>query len=187
MYDRLRLVHATTWTNILLSDKDSTACSGFLQIKNCTLIVANVNYPVNIDGQKNTISLDPNTDVFNDTVNNISFIPDVPDAPTGRSTLGGIYLALSNQFDSKANTRWRGAVGYELSTTGATANRYVQSDSIDDIDNCTLAFTDPTQELLAAARQLMFRTAIAAANGTNIRSTSALQTTETVVYYSHHG
>ena len=187
MYDWLKLAHATTFTDNLFPDKDQTACDGYLQIKNCTLVVANVDYPVNIDGQKNTIILDPSTDIFDDTLNDISPIQDLPDAPTGPSTLAGLYLALSNQYDSRANTRWGGAVNYELTTTGATANRYVQADSIGSTADCTLAFTDPMQELLAAARQLMFRTAIAAANGTNIRSTSAIQTMETVVYHSHYG
>jgi hypothetical protein len=51
---------------------------------------------------------------------------------------------------------------------------------------CGLAFTDPTNNLMANARELMFRTAVAAANSSNIRSVPAQQEATIAVYQSHY-
>lgn len=167
--------------------KDVDTCSGFIQIQNCTLNAANVDYPVIINGNSSTIALDPSTTIFDDNVRTATHFGDILYPQPGPSTLAGFALALANQYNSVANIRWVGAVGYELTNTGSTASRYVNTSTVSAYNsNCSLAFNDPMQELLAAARELMFRTAIAAANGTNIQTVSAQQITRAAVYESHY-
>jgi hypothetical protein len=169
--------------------KDKSPCTGDLIVRNCTMQTALVSYPIVIDSN-NTISLDPSTTIFDDIISqkiNIDF--DVAEA--GPTTLGGYYLALKNKFNSEAHLRWVGAVGYELLTTGSTATQYAVTnvstgDGLDIGSSCGLAFTDPTMDLIASARELMFRTAlgIAAGNSSLIQTVSGPQFTTPAVYES---
>jgi len=171
--------------------KDKSPCTGDLIVQNCTMQTALVSYPIVIDSN-NTISLDPSTTVFDDIISykiNIDF--DV--AEFGPTTLGGYYLALKNKFNSEAHLRWAGAVGYELLTTGSTATQYAVTnvgtgDGLDIGSSCALTFTDPTMDLIASARELMFRTAlgIAAGNSSLIQTVSGSQFTTPAVYESQY-
>jgi hypothetical protein len=171
--------------------KDKSPCTGDLIVRNCTMQTALVSYPIVIDSN-NTISLDPSTTIFDDIIShkiNIDF--DV--AEFGPTTLGGYYLALKNKFNSEAHLRWVGAVGYELLTTGSTATQYAVTnvttgDGLDIGSSCALTFTDPTMDLIASARELMFRTAlgIAAGNSSLIQTVSGPQFTTPAVYESQY-
>nr|KAK5436956.1 hypothetical protein LTR18_009321 [Exophiala xenobiotica] len=171
--------------------KDKSPCTGDLIVKNCTMQTALVSYPVVIDSN-NTISLDPSTTIFDDRLAhqiNINF----DSAIAGPTTLGGYYLALKNKFNSEAHLRWVGAVGYELLTTGSTATQYAVTnvttgDGFAIGSSCDLSFTDPTMDLIASARELMFRTAldIAAGNSSLIQSVSGAQSNTPAVYESQY-
>ncbi|KAL9047792.1 MAG: hypothetical protein Q9162_007948 [Coniocarpon cinnabarinum] len=172
--------------NISVQYKNSPACDGNLQIRNCSLTLANVDYPVSVDGEKNTVALEGDTTIFDDFVRSIVDMEDALTPVTGPTTLGGLYLALHNQFNSDANMRFAGAVQYELLSTGALANRFVTPGSINYASSCMITFSDPMQELLAGAREMIFRTAIAAANGTNVQTMTANQTLQQTVYHSDY-
>lgn len=171
--------------------KDQSPCTGDLIVKNCTIQTALVAYPVVIDSNS-TISLDPSTTIFDDVLShriNINFDA----AMAGPSTLGGYYLALKNKFNSEAHLRWVGAVGYELLTTGSTATQYAVTnvstgDGFAIGSSCALSFTDPTMDLIASARELMFRTAldIAVGNGSLVQSVSGVQSTTPALYQSEY-
>jgi hypothetical protein len=73
-----------------------------------------VEYPVLVDSN-NTISLDPETTIFDDTIEHIVNI--ASDLTIYRpTTLGGYSLALKNKFNSEAHLRFVGSAGYELLT-----------------------------------------------------------------------
>jgi hypothetical protein len=171
--------------------KDQSPCSGDLIVQNCTMQTALVSYPVIIDGN-NTISLDPSTSIFDDVVfNKINFNADR--AQFGPTTLGGYYLALKNKFNSEAHLRYVGADGYELLTTGSTSTQYAitnisTGDGLDIGSSCALTFNDPTMDLIASARELMFRTAlgIAVGNSSLIQTVSGLQSNTPTVYESQY-
>ncbi|EXJ79179.1 hypothetical protein A1O3_08680 [Capronia epimyces CBS 606.96] len=175
-----------------LQYKDQSPCTGDLIVRNCTLQTALVSYPVVIDGN-DTISLDPSTTVFEDTISHKINL-DLDYAEAGPTTLGGYYLALKNKFNSEAHLRWAGAVGYELLTTGSTATQYAvtnattDTSAVDVASSCGLSFTDPTDDLLASARELMFRTALSIASGNSsmIQTVSGTQFTTPAVYESHY-
>ncbi|MCJ1340724.1 hypothetical protein MMC09_006020 [Bachmanniomyces sp. S44760] len=166
--------------------KDTSACFGNLNVQNCSLRSALVSYPVIIDSNKSSISLDPASTIFDDQVSNI-IIPD-DNLMQGPTTLGGLWLALSNKWDSTAHLRYVGAVGYELAATGSTANQYAMLDPGDESNgsNCTLRFSNPMNDLVNSARELMFRTAVGAANSSNIQHISARQVASHPIYQSEY-
>lgn len=163
--------------------KSTPNCDGNLQIRNCTMQAANVEYPVIIDGNRSTIEVDPATTMFDDKVYNTTDV--VPDNYIGPSTYGGLYKALSDTYDSMGNLRWAGAIGYELITTGATVNRYAVFNESSVID-CGITFTDPSLDLIKAIRDMMFRTAIAAANDSDSQSVTAQENSTIPIYESHY-
>lgn len=169
--------------------KDKVDCAGKLMINECSLKLATVNYPVVIDGNKSTITLEPNTSILDDEVEGYGNVP--YESRQGPTTLGGIYRALDNKFNSSAHLRFVGAVGYEFLTEGATAIQYVNTEEFVKAGQgfCGITFGDPTNDILASARELMFRTAIAAATGNSsvqAQSVSASQIATRAVYASHY-
>ncbi|KAJ9614090.1 hypothetical protein H2200_002226 [Cladophialophora chaetospira] len=170
--------------------KETSDCSGVLQVKNCTIHAASVRYPVVIDSNKSTIALDPSTTVFDDLVSGLVPTESV-DWYEGNSTLGGYWLALKNRFQSTAHLRWVGAAGYELVTTGNTATQYaVLSEDTDpalQASSCGITFANPLDDLLASARDLMFRTSIAATNSsTPVQSLPANEQQQRAVFRSSY-
>ncbi|ERF74689.1 hypothetical protein EPUS_00819 [Endocarpon pusillum Z07020] len=169
--------------------KDKADCDGRLMINECSLTLATVKYPVVIDGNRSTITLKPNTSILDDEVDggygNDTFVTRQGDT----TTLGGIYLALDNKFNSSAHLRFGGAIGYEFRTKGATAVQYIDTDGSFNLGGCDIMFGDPTNDILASARELMFRTAIAAAttnSSIQAQSVPALQIATRAVYASHY-
>lgn len=82
---------------------------------------------------------------------------------------------MSDTCDSTANLVFVGARGYDLVTTGATSNRYAVLDPTDPDPymSCALAFADPSNDLVQAMREIMFRTAVAAANSSDKQALTA--------------
>ncbi|KAK5216845.1 hypothetical protein LTR72_010215 [Exophiala xenobiotica] len=158
--------------------KDKSPCTGDLTVKNCTMHTALVSYPIVIDSN-DTISLDPSTTIFDDVLSHQINIGSDPYS-SGPTTIGGYNLALKNKFNSEAHLRCVGADGYELLTTGSTATQYAVTNvsTVDIGSSCALTFNDPTTDLIASARELMFRTAldIAAGNSSLIQSVSGVYT-----------
>ncbi|KAF7507373.1 hypothetical protein GJ744_010690 [Endocarpon pusillum] len=162
-------------------------------INECSLTLATVKYPVVIDGNKSTITLEPNTSILDDEVDGYGNV--IVENRQGPTTLGGIYRTLDNKFNSSAHLRFVGAVGYEFLTKGATAVQYVKTDEMMKTDGpfnqgfCAVMFGDPTNDILASARELMFRTAIAAAttnSSIQAQSVPASQIASRAVYASHY-
>ena len=52
--------------------KDQQTCNGQLQIRNCTLQAAVVEYPVVVSGNKGTIELAPGSSIFDDVTQNVT-------------------------------------------------------------------------------------------------------------------
>ena len=166
--------------------KDQHACDQELQVRNCTLQATAVDYPVIIIENKSTIQLAPDSSIFNDIVQNA---PEATFNTTTRpTTLAGLYKALSDTYNSEANLRLLGAGSYELVTTGATSSRYAVLDTNSSTPHadCAVSFTDPSNDILAAVRGLMFRTAIAAATSSDTQHVAAQETTAIPIYESSY-
>lgn len=168
--------------------KDTVACIGDIRIQKCTLQASVVGYPVIVNGNQSTIELAPGSTIFNDTVYNATDIG-VYDVQ-GPTTLGGLSKALMDTYNSQASMGFAGAIGYQISTSGATCNRYVVLSSNESFSDCSITFKDPMNDILEAVRDLMFRTAIAAANNSaNSSDTQQVMAQETLtipVYESQY-
>lgn len=70
---------------------------------------------------------------------------------------------------------------------GPLGNQFVvRGDDSGYVGTCGIQFNDPTSNLLANARELLFRTAVAAANSSNIQHIPASQVQTVAVYQSHY-
>ncbi|EON64005.1 hypothetical protein W97_03235 [Coniosporium apollinis CBS 100218] len=86
------------------------------------------------------------------------------------STIGGVALALNGLYASEARSRFIGARGYEVTTQGSLAAgfSFVEEEGLNTAellntpDGCRLGFWNPIDQILYAAHEFMFRSAIAA-------------------------
>ncbi|KAK6433861.1 hypothetical protein LTR95_009961 [Oleoguttula sp. CCFEE 5521] len=177
-------------------------CVGRIVVQNCTLRAATVQYPVTIDGNQSTIALDQESTVFDDdTLSDVTAIRTGVSLMNGSpSQLAGYIVSLQNRFNGAATMHFGGGIGYEMDSTGATPPQFAVSG---DKDPCNMTFRDPLPNMLAQARELMFRTAIGFANETTVRvpiyvddlvgdnsteleTVFGTQTTTTTVYRTHY-
>ena len=171
--------------------KNTTACKGVLTNTNCTLRLGTVKFPVVVNGKQSTIQLDPSTSIFDDTALGVK--TDGGGTNYGGSQFSGLEFVLSTTFTSTVYMRFGGAVNYETTLgNGVTAARHVTVDPTINSDdppytNCSLSFSSPMPEMLAAARALVFRTTIAAQVSPVIQSVAAQQTGLVQVYLTSMG
>jgi hypothetical protein len=155
------------------------SCPGILTTKNCTLRPAIVEYPFRIDDSGARILL--NSTAYPKVVSYITY----PDVLFADSTFGGVFLAAQQIFTSQANLSFELNKVWNFASSGSLANRYLQLDrySSNIIDlNCNLTFEDPTSDIFLALNEIMFRSALVAANATDIQNVQAVQTTTNVVF-----
>ena len=167
--------------------KSDGQCSGNLNIAQCTLQPALLEYHVILNND--TISLDPHYTYKDDRL--IQYVPAWGSTGPGPTTHGGMYLALNSLFASSVHLRFAAAVGYDLQSTGAPALQYAQAGltSGSAMMDCPTYWSNPTDDMLAAARELAFRTALHAANSTNATNIQTIQASSentVTVYHSHY-
>jgi hypothetical protein len=151
----------------------------------CNMTAATVQNPVMVNGNASTISLDPTTTMFDDKFVALYEVPALTDQGA-QSELGGCAYALSGRFDSTASYGWGGAIAWEVETTGSVGPQFVNA-TVAQIFGGNVTYDDPTYYLLDQARQLMFITALAAANGSVIQTVDAEVVRNPTVYKSHYG
>ena len=151
--------------NLDVQYKGSAECNGNLVKRSYTFKPAIVSYPVIIDGQQNSISLDSDTTMNDDKLDHVMDLPRIDVANTSpsfnTSTYGGLFLSLSNTYNSEFNVSFGGAIGNQFINKGALSNEYLNSTEDVHKHSCSMMFNDPTDRIIAAVRELMFRTALA--------------------------
>lgn len=154
--------------NLGVQYKGTEDCRGTLVVRNCTFKPATVTYPVSIDGKTSSISLTAGTTIFDDKLLDSIAVSSVYrdiSSSLNISTYGGFFKALSDNYDSSLLMNY-GAVGYQIFNQGAVSNRHLNASKYLKKLECSMSFLDPTDDIVAAICELMFRTAIASANGT---------------------
>jgi hypothetical protein len=172
--------------------KATPDCDGNLTIHNCTLTPAIVDYPVIIDGKTSTITLDPSSTIFDDTVESRSSWADGRKTQ-GTTILSGFWHALNSRFFSSSSMRWTGARGYEFESEGVMIQPYVNISAatdlafgtFDPVELCRINFRDPMDDLLQEARDLMFRTAMATANSSHAQTVVSSETVTMPIYETY--
>jgi hypothetical protein len=167
--------------------KTTTGCHGDLLIRNCSLVAATVEYPVRISG--NTISLEPGSTIWGDTVvgpvANVTYQEATFSGSSG-STWGGVALALGNQYRSYMMVSYDPIADYSVFYEGSSAHTYIaQSQGFVD---CSMTFSDPMDDILSSARELMFRAAINAGsvNSSFLQQVTGTETIPRNVYESQY-
>lgn len=153
--------------NLGVQYKGTEDCRGTLVVRNCTFKPATVIYPVSIDGNTSSISLAAGTTIFDDKLLNFSAIsPMYQYIGLNISTYGGFFKALSDTYVSSLSMNYNDhEIGYQIFNEGALSNQYLNASKYLESLNCSMSFFDPTDDIVAAIRELMFRTAMASANG----------------------
>lgn len=100
--------------NLNVQTKPEAGCTGSLAVTNCTLTAGTVDYPIVIDGDAGTVSLDPGTTIWDDTVVGGLDALSSETHLTQVSTYGGIFLALSNQYSTDLQLQFSGAIGWQF-------------------------------------------------------------------------
>ncbi|KAJ9632841.1 hypothetical protein H2204_007571 [Knufia peltigerae] len=167
--------------NLDVQTKPEAGCTGNLAVTNCTLTAGTVDYPIVIDGDAGTVSLDPGTTIWDDTVVGGTDALSSETHLTEVSTYGGIFLALSNQYTTDLQLQFSGAIGWEF--IGAQSESSIAyARGVEQVPSCDVFFTDPLADFLQGTRELIFRTAIATANSSDLQSVVADTSRDHTVY-----
>ena len=179
---------------------DTQNCAGSFAKKTCTLTEAVVDYRILL--QNSTVSLN-NPSVNLHVVSMGNSTPDVSGGymPGQNITLGGFSLAGTDLFASNTSLRFVGAAGlWEVDMFNTFASQYILTPSY--LMNCQFDWRDPTDDILTALHEIMFRTALEAAGAAdsvfiqNAQGDRTFATTNTVhakqtivqnVFLSHYG
>ena len=175
--------------------KDTAECEGVLLVKECSLRLATMRYPIIIDGSRKTISLKPDTSIFDDK--GVAEIDELPIESTGLSMLSGIYLTLIGQFASSLSMTNSGTRGYSLQPSNdALLAQFTDFRALDQyggltsallgFDGCHLRFNDPFDYVMNKTRELMFRKALADANSTAMQAVTVDVQSSTNVYHTNY-
>ena len=185
---------------LLIGYSDTKECAGSFVTKDCTLTEAVVDYPVVL--HNSTVSLN-NPTVNLHVVSMGNSTPDVTGGylPGGNITLGGFALAGTDLFASNTSVRFVGAAGmWEVNMLNTFASQYILTPKYS--DNCQFDWRDPTDDILNALHEIMFRTALKAASEADSvfvqnaqgdrtfatkQSVHATQTRVQNVFLSHYG
>lgn len=164
--------------NLGVQYKAKEDCKGTLVVRNCTFRPSIVSYPVSIDGNTSSISLTAGTTIFDDELLEITAVPRFVSTQASSSlnisTYAGFFKSLSDIYDSSLLMNY-GSIGYQILGYGALYNRYLDESNDLTTLQCNMTFTDPTDDIIADIRELMFRTAIASANVTKAADVFAAQ------------
>lgn len=164
--------------------KDYAGCAGDLKLRNCTLVPATLEYHILVNN--GTIILDSDYTYKDDKV--VKYVTtESMGTQVGSTIHGGIALALSSMFNSVVTLRWAGTIGNDMTTSGITALRYVRQPENREAgaSACGNSWFDPTDDLLMAARDIMFRLALEGnQTGVDVQSISTSQQGSEVVYSS---
>ena len=145
-------------------------CKGTVMRKHCSLLSATLEYPISMSN--NTVSLLGNSSNFK-VVGIQPVGPSWTYASSGQpdenpmtfSTLGGVAMAAQNMFRSTAVQDYYGDIALE----GNPANQYASygegnASFTQTQDACSMNWRDPTDDMVNALNEIMFRTALTASN-----------------------
>lgn len=179
---------------------DTADCKGSFVTKNCTLTESIVDYQLSL--VNNTVTLN-NPDINLHVVSKGNSTPDIMGGymPGENITLGGFALAGADLFTSNTSLRFVGAAGmWQVEGFNTFASQYIVNATY--LGNCQFGWKDPTDDILSALHEIMFRTALKASNAADsvfvqngqgnhtFHTKQTLQATQTSVqnvFLSHFG
>ena len=145
---------------MIVSYAQTTNCSGVIFTKSYNITQAMLQYHVAIKQGIISFAPPPNNLTVLGTIdaNNIT------ETELTNSTLGGLFIAARDLFSANVTLRWGGVIGFQPFGLTTFPSSYIGSGG--DIYGCQYGWIDPTDDILAALNNIMFRTAISVMNGT---------------------
>ncbi|KAH7350719.1 hypothetical protein BKA65DRAFT_476091 [Rhexocercosporidium sp. MPI-PUGE-AT-0058] len=170
-----------SWTlssNLTVSYVDSInrTCAGFMTVRSCYLQAATIEYPVSIINNLVTLGDVSSPKVLaiqnSSAYSHETCLVDCPIYASGSMTISGITLSAQRLFSSSAilthvNPTPQTAYAWKADYAGTLSNQYQsvkQSDFVYTIANCNMSYSDPTDVIIQAMNEMMFRTALRASN-----------------------
>lgn len=137
-------------------------CNGTQLLRTCQLESATLQYNIALIngtvtlGNASALPVDHIQAVGN--ASDLNFVNDYEVMPSTYSTLGGLAIAAQQMFGSNATQ-----VSTLMLLTGALATQYIDyGDWFDSQDACSANWQDPTNDIVNALNEIMFRTALMA-------------------------
>lgn len=162
--------------------KAIASCKGDLMIDACTLTPAIMEYYVIL--VNNIIALDPAYTYRDDKF--IKVAPASVNTIQGLTTYGGLWLVLNTMPESSVHMDFAGPVGYDIISSGLPAFEYANNTNTLETLDSSINWSSPTYDMLATAREMLFRTALLAANSSTTQTVQALQTGHPTVFKPHY-
>lgn len=156
-------------------DSINQTCAGFMTVRSCYLQAATIEYPISIANNVVTLGDVSSPKVLalqNSSVYSHSCLVDCPVYAQGGMTISGITLSAQRFFNSSAilthvASSPHTAFPWILDYAGTLSNQYqnvTESDFAYSINNCNMTYLDPTNVIIQAMNEMMFRTALRASN-----------------------
>lgn len=101
------------------------------------------------------------------------------------STYGGLALAIDQQFPASQIDLYY-TMQWDVQGQGTMKTTYLSAASQDAVGDCSMAWTDPTPDILLFARDLMFRSAIKASNSSMAQTYRTFEQFDRTVYASNY-
>ena len=146
---------------LLVGYTETASCAGSFITKTCTLREAVVDYQLSLVNRTVTLA---NPDVNLNVISMGNSTPEVAGYNAGENiTLGGFALAGKDLFSSNTSLGFVGAAGlWEVAGFNTFASRYIVNPQYS--LNCQFSWRDPTNDILVALHEIMFRAALKAAS-----------------------
>ncbi|KAH0544735.1 hypothetical protein FGG08_001102 [Glutinoglossum americanum] len=144
-------------------------CGATLTVDTCNIQAATIKYPVII--QNSTVSLNQSQLISPEVVTRLKAAGDSPAAKAG-TPIGPLTIlnGFGNaHFQSNATVTFNTTTQqYDMNPEGVLARLYLDTNwtHYRAVTNCNYQFLSPTDDILSALREVLFRTALAADNGT---------------------
>ncbi|KAH9207812.1 hypothetical protein DL95DRAFT_395741 [Leptodontidium sp. 2 PMI_412] len=157
-------------------DSINQTCAGFMTVRSCYLQAATIEYPISITNNVVTLGDVSSPNVLalqNSSVySHSTCLVDCPVYADGGMTISGITLSAQRLFNSSAILTHTAPTPHTTSVwivnyAGTLSNQYqsvTESDFIHSINNCNMTYLDPTNVIIQAMNEMMFRTALRASN-----------------------
>ncbi|MCJ1434999.1 hypothetical protein MMC27_004369 [Xylographa pallens] len=154
--------HSPEQVILTVGYSNTTNCSGTFYTTICTLTEAVVEYQVSLVNESVALASTATNLIVVAIGNSTSDVVGGYDA--GQNvTLGGFSLAGNDLFGAHTSQSFVGAAGlFQLNDLDTFASQYIVN--FEFVENCQYTWKDPTDDILLALHEIMFRTAISAAN-----------------------
>jgi hypothetical protein len=150
-----------SYIDMIVSYAKTTSCSGVIITNTCILTSAVLLYHVLL--KDNTATLVP--PLTNLTVLALANNTGQVETFQSLSTLGGIAIAGNDLFNANVSIRFDGVGGFQPFGLSTFASGYIGNGTL--LRECQYNWVDPTNDILAALNNIMFRTALHIANASD--------------------